>query len=288
MSILKRYTMKKRIVFIHGMFQNPESWTRWISYFEGKGYECLAPAWPYHNGTPSTLRSHIPEKLGELELDDIITPLETAILKFPEKPVVIGHSVGGLIAQLLLSRGVVNMAVAINSVAANSIVTFDWSFMKNSATIANPLAGNDPIEMDLETFKGAFANTLPESLLREEFERTATPDSRNVFRSCMSDSAKVDTDLPHRPLLLIAGEKDLICPPSLIEKERKAYTHEGSVTQYKEFPGRSHYICNEPGWEEVATYTEEWISRQVWDTEPAVPGEKNKTASTLINRDNAL
>jgi len=255
--------MKKTIIFVHGMFQNPKSWEGWINFFESKGYNCIAPAWPFHDGEPATLRNHIPEQLGDLELDDIITPIETEILKLDEKPIVIGHSVGGLIAQLLLARGVVSSAVAICSVAPNKMITFDWSFFKNAATIANPLKGNEPIPMDLETFKGAFANTLSDAQAQTEFERTATPDSRNVFRTCMTDSADIDVELPHAPLLLISASEDMICPASLIEKEQHAYTDETSITDLKEFQGRSHYICNEPGWEEVADYTSQWIDRQL-------------------------
>jgi len=255
--------MKKTIVFVHGMFQNPKSWEKWISFFESKGYECISPAWPYHEGEPVNLRNNIPESLGDLVLDDIITPLETMILKLDEKPIVIGHSVGGLIAQLLLARGTVSAAVAICSVAPNKMITFDWSFFKNAATIANPLKGNDPIPMDLETFKGAFANTLNDEEAQFEFEKTATPDSRNVFRSCMSDSANIDVELPHAPLLFLSASEDMICPASLIEKEYKAYTDENSVTDIKEFSGRSHYICNEPGLEEVASFTEGWITSQI-------------------------
>lgn len=257
--------MKKTIIFVHGMFQNPKSWTGWVNFFESKGYQCIVPAWPYHDGEPTDLRNHIPEKLGDLELDDIITPIETEILKLDEKPIVIGHSVGGLIAQLLLARGVVSSAVAICSVAPNKMITFDWSFFKNAATIANPLKGNDPIPMDLETFKGAFANTLTDQQAQVEFEKTATPDSRNVFRTCMTDSADIDVELPHAPLLLISASEDMICPASLIEKEHDAYTDESSITDLKEFEGRSHYICNEPGWEEVATYTENWIAKHLQD-----------------------
>ncbi|UKT65256.1 alpha/beta hydrolase [Pedobacter mucosus] len=262
--------MKKTIVFIHGMFQNPVSWSKWIEFFQSEGYECIAPAWPYHQGEPEALRNNIPDGLGDLVIDDIITPIETMILNLPEKPIVIGHSVGGLIAQLLLARDTVSMAVAISSVAPNSMITFDWSFFKNAATIANPLKGNDPIPMDLETFKGAFANTLAEDLAETEFEKTATPDSRNVFRSCMSSSADIDMEISHSPLLLIAGTEDLICPASLIEKQQKAYTNENSVTDIKEFAGRSHYICNEPGWEEVAEYVAHWISNHNSLTDVAV------------------
>ncbi|PWS29464.1 alpha/beta hydrolase [Pedobacter yonginense] len=254
--------MKNTIVLIHGMFQNPKSWKNWIAFFESKGYEVIAPAWPLHEGEPSVLREQVPLGLGDLELDTIITSIETLIYKLPEKPIVIGHSVGGLIVQLLVNRGLAKLGVAISSVAPNGMVTFDWSFVKNAATIANPLKGDEPIYMDEETFQGAFANTLSEAEAKLAFDETATHDSRNVFRDCMGSSAQLDVELPHVPLLFIAGEQDKICPADLNEKNAKAYTDVASVTEIQEFPNRSHFICNEPGWEEVATYINNWLDAQ--------------------------
>lgn len=154
------------------------------------------------------------------------------------------------------------MAVAICSVAPNAMVTFDWSFFKNAATIANPIKGNEPIEMDIDTFHQAFANTLSEAQAEKAYHETATHDSRNVFRNCMGSTAQIDTDLPHAPMLFIAAEEDKICPADLIEKIYKSYTDENSSTELKEFPQRSHFICNEPGWEQVAAYIENWMQQQ--------------------------
>jgi len=254
--------MKNTIVLIHGMFQNPVSWKNWISFFESKDYDVIAPAWPLHEGSPEMLRENPPIGLGELELDTIITSIETLICSLPEKPIVIGHSVGGLIAQILVNRGLAKIGVAISSVAPNAMVTFDWSFIKNAATIANPFKGDEPIYMDLETFHAAFANTLSEAQASLAYQQTATHDSRNVFRDCMGSSAHVDVDQAHAPLLFIAGEKDQICPADLNEKNAKAYSDESSVTDLKEFANKSHFICNEPGWEEVVSFIETWLSVQ--------------------------
>ncbi|RZK41822.1 MAG: alpha/beta hydrolase [Pedobacter sp.] len=254
--------MKNTIVLIHGMFQNPKSWENWVPVLEAQGYDVLTPAWPLHEGDPATLRSNPPNGLGKLELDTIITSLETFIYGLPDKPIVIGHSVGGLIAQLLVARDIAKIGVAICSVAPNAMVTFDWSFFKNAATIANPLKGDDPVYMDIETFKGAFANTLSESEVIAAFEKTATHDSRNVFRDCMSSSAKIDTDLPHAPLLFISASEDKICPAELNQKNYEAYTDKTSSTAIREFPSRSHYICNEPGWEEVVDVIVNWLATQ--------------------------
>lgn len=252
----------KTIVFIHGMFQNPKSWGNWVDFFSQRGYNCLAPAWPLHEGEPAHLRQNPPAGLGKLELNDIVSEMESLILSQGTKPIVIGHSVGGLIVQLLANRGLIALGVPIDSVAPNGMLDFDWGFFKNSMTIANPLKGDEPIYTDLETFHASFANTLSEEEVRVAFEQYATHDSRNVLRDCMGEAGKVDLDVPHVPLLFIAGEKDQIIPASLAEKNARAYTDQSSTIDFKEFSNRSHFICGEPGWQEVAEYIYNWLQKQ--------------------------
>ncbi|WP_205502031.1 alpha/beta hydrolase [Rufibacter psychrotolerans] len=249
----------KTIIFIHGMFQNPRSWEQWVTYFTERGYNCLAPAWPLHDGEPAELRANPPAGLGELGLDDIISEMETHLLNQGTKPIVIGHSVGGLLTQIFANRDMISVGVPICSVAPNGMIDFDLSFFKNSATIANPLKGDEPAYMDLETFHAAFANTLSEADVREAYERTATHDSRNVFRDCMGPSGKIDLDRPHVPLLFISAAEDKICPADLVAKNVRAYDEGTGAVALKEFPHRSHFICGEPGWEEVANYIYQWL-----------------------------
>lgn len=239
------------VILIHGMFQNPKSWDRWLAAFSGRGYDVVAPAWPFHEGDPRELRDNPPVGLGKLTFRQVIDSLEAEVRRH-EKPIVIGHSVGGLITQILLQEGLIAAGAAISSVAPNRMLDFDWGFLKNSALIANPLMGDSPIRMDATTFHGAFANSLNAEEAERAFEATATHDSRNVLRGCMGPDGQLNLDAPHAPLLLIGGEKDEIIPAHLNEKNFKAYSDAGSVTEFRVFPGRSHFICNEPGWEEVA------------------------------------
>ncbi|RYE36561.1 MAG: alpha/beta hydrolase, partial [Sphingobacteriales bacterium] len=139
----------KDIVFVHGMFQNPKSWVKWVEFLSQKGYNCIAPAWPFHKGEPAELRANPPQGLGDLSLNDIVTDIET-LARNLDRPIVIGHSVGGLMAQLLVNRDVAGIGVAIDSVAPNAMLDFDWGFLKNSAIIANPFKGNEPIYTDPE------------------------------------------------------------------------------------------------------------------------------------------
>ncbi len=247
------------VVFIHGMFQNSKSWASWQTYFEGLGFVTSAPSWPYHEGEPAELRRNIPEGLGALHLRTLVDEFATFVRAFSEKPVVVGHSVGGLIVQELARMQLLSAGVCISSVAPNRMLAFDWGFFKNSMSIANPIAGNDPFLMTAEGFHASFANTMPVESSNAAYERTATHDSRNVLRDCMMEDGKVDLELPHPPLLFIAGEKDQIVPPELIAKNAQGYSDKNSIVSFKEFPNRAHFICGEPGWEEVAAFAGNWI-----------------------------
>jgi pimeloyl-ACP methyl ester carboxylesterase len=251
--------MKSTIVFIHGMFQNPKSWDKWIGYFSRKGYNCIAPAWPLHEGEPKKLRNNPPAGLGDLELQTIVDKMEGIVSSLNGKPILIGHSVGGLIVQLLVNKGLAKIGISISSVAPNAMLAFDWGFMKNSALIANPFKGNDPFYMDMESFHGSFCNTMTIAESEAAYNETATYDSRNVLRDCMGEAGKIDVELPHAPLLFIGGEKDEIIPAELNKRNSEAYTDEVSISEFKEFANRSHYICGQPGWEEVADYIYDWI-----------------------------
>lgn len=252
-------TMKRTIVFVHGMWQNAKSWKKWIDYFEQRGYNCVAHSWPLHEGVPAELRKNVPEGLGDLVLDDVVTPIEQYLTTLNEKPIVIGHSVGGLISQILVARNLVNLGVSISPVAPNTMLTLDWPFFKNSLTVTNPFKGDEPFYMTPEVFHSVFANTLNDEQANEAFEETAVHDSRNVLRSCMGPSGHIDLDMPHVPLLLISGQEDQIIPHELVEKNSKAYKGETSEVSYKNFMNRSHFICGEPGWEEVAGHIYNWL-----------------------------
>jgi len=251
--------MKNTIVFIHGMFQNDRSWKNWSDYFEQKGYECIVKSWPLHEGDPADLRAMVPMSLGELKLQTVIDKYVTLIQSEGIQPIVIGHSVGGLIAQILVNMGLAKAGVCISSVAPNKLLSLDWGMFKNAVAIANPLKGDEPVMMDEEGFHANFCNTMTEAESNEAYEKYATHDSRNVFRDCMGEAGKIDLEMTHAPLLFIAAEKDQICPPELNQKNCNAYEDGNSVADYIEFKNRGHFICGQQGWEEIADYTHNWL-----------------------------
>jgi pimeloyl-ACP methyl ester carboxylesterase len=232
-----------------------------IEFFSTKGYNCIAPAWPLHEGEPANLRDNPPAGLGDLHLQTIVDKMEDVVTSLEERPILIGHSVGGLIVQLLVEKGLADIGVPIDSVAPNAMLAFDWGFMKNSALIANPFKGNEPFYMDLESFHASFCNTMTMEETEKAYNEFATHDSRNVLRDCMGTDGQVDVDMPHAPLLFIGGEEDQIIPFELNNRNSEAYTDEVSISEFKAFANRGHYICGQPGWEEVADYIYDWLQK---------------------------
>ncbi len=252
--------MSKTIVFIHGMFLNPKSWRHWQDFFGARGYDTIAPAWPLHDGEPADLRAHPPAGIGTLSLAEVVASMERAASAV-EDPILIGHSVGGLIVQILASRGFGSVGVPICPVAPNRMLSLDWGFFRNSAAITNPLKGDDPFPMDADGFHKNFANTMSPEASNAAFLEYGLPESRNVLRDAMGDLGKIDVDRPHIPFLFIGAEKDEIIPSHLCERNAKAYTDPTSRSDFMEFSDRGHFICGEPRWEEVATHVANWLEQ---------------------------
>jgi pimeloyl-ACP methyl ester carboxylesterase len=251
--------MTNQIVFIHGLFMNPTAWGQWIRRFEAKGFRCYAPAYPFHDGEPASLRETIDPRLGTVTFKQVLDTLTAFIATLAEKPILIGHSMGGLAVQKLIEAGSGAAGVCIDPAPPKGVSSFKWSFLRANLPTINPFKGDAPCLPSVEWFHYAFCNTMTLEETRVEYERFVVPESRNIPRTGSKNDGKIDFSKPHAPLLIIAGEKDHIIPSSLNRKNFEAYTHRGSVIDFKEFPGRTHYICGQAGWEEVADYVAEWL-----------------------------
>jgi len=249
----------KTIVFIHGLFMNPTCWDNWINYFDVKGYKCYAHAYPFHEGKPSDLRNNINPNLGKLTFGQIINSFSTFIDKLPERPILIGHSMGGLAVQKLIEMNKGVAGICIDTAPPKGIFSFKWSFLKANLPTINPFKGNSVCLPSVKWFHYAFCNTMTIEQTEIEFNKFVVPESRNIPRSSIKNDGKIDFNKPHNPLLFIAGEKDNIIPPTLNKKNFEAYKDKNSKIDFKEFGGRTHYICGQQNWEEVAKYISEWI-----------------------------
>ncbi len=249
----------KTIVFVHGLFVNPDSWAEWKTYFEAQGYKCYIPANPCHEGNPTTLRKQINPNLSKVNFEDVVMNIVKLIDTLPEKPIVIGHSLAGLVVQKLVSMDKVAAGICIDGAAPQGIVTTKWSFWKVNGSVVNPFKGNSVFEPNKKWFHYAFCNTMTREESDIVFDKYVVPESRNIPRGTLKSFAKIDFKKSHKPLLFIAGEKDHCVPASLNLKNFNAYKDTSSIKEFREFKGRGHFICGEPNWQEVADYILNWL-----------------------------
>ena len=252
----------KTIVFIHGMYMNSLCWEHWVNLCQTKGYRCLAPDWPGRDKPIEVLRKNHPDQqLGHLTLGRVLEHFADTIKTLDEKPIIIGHSMGGLAVQLLLQRDLAVAGVAIDSAPPMGVFTTKWSFLKSNWPHITPFVSqNSPIEMTFERFQYTFVNSFPLAEQRAAYERYVVPESRRIPRNSLT--ARVGFKKSHPPLLLIAGSADNIIPASLIKSNYAKYKRTSSVTDFKEFAGRTHFIIGQKNWEEVAEYILAWLNEK--------------------------
>lgn len=260
--------MSNTVVFIHGNFVSKHCWDAWVARYEARGYRCLAPAYPGRDQSVAALKRSPNEPiLSTLTIEQVIDHLANTIQALPEKPIVIGHSFGGLLTQLIVQRGLASAAVAIDSVPPPGVVTLKWSFLRSLWPVVNPfISASKPYYMPFEHFQYTFVNDLPLDEQRAAYDAQVVPESRRLGRGGLSRNARIDFTREHAPLLLIAGEQDHIMPASLNYSNFKRYRkgNAGSITEFKQFPGRAHYSViagDDTHWEEVADYALAWASR---------------------------
>ena len=253
----------RTIVFVHGMFVTPGCWDGWVGFFEERGYRCFAPPWPFHDRPPARLRREHPNvDLARLTLADLVSYHEQFVRALPEAPILIGHSMGGLLVQLLVQRGLGAAGIAIDSAPPMGVVTTKFSFLKSNFPVLNLFALRRPYLMSFQGFQYAFVGTLRPGQQVAAYDAHVVPESRRVGLGSLSRTARIDFSRPHVPLLLIAGSEDRCIPASLNRRNYAKYRDAGSTTDFREFPGRTHFIIAQDGWEEVAGCALEWISRQ--------------------------
>jgi alpha-beta hydrolase superfamily lysophospholipase len=206
-------------------------------------------------------KNHPDSRLGQLTLSRVLEHFADIIKKLNEKPIIIGHSMGGLVVQLLLQRDLAAAGVAINSAPPLGVFTTKWSFLKSNWPHITPFVSQKtPIEMTFERFQYTFVNKMPLAEQRAAYDRYVVPESRRIPRESLT--ARVDFKKPHPPLLLIAGSDDNIIPASLNKSNYARYKPTTSVTDFKEFAGRTHFIIGQKAWEEVAEYILAWLNEK--------------------------
>lgn len=255
----------KTILFVTGAFVSNSCWDDWKTYFYSKGYETHAPAWPYKDAPAAELRARRPNDtdLAHLTLDELVDHYVKIAASFPEKPIVIGHSLGGLITQILVNKDLAAAAVAIHPVPPQGVFPYEFSFLKAGWKALGFLTSLDKTYlMSFEDWQYAFVNGMPLEYQKEQYEKLTIPESKRVARGGLTSAAHVDFEKSHPPLLITAGSEDNIIPPHLNHRNFERYKKNGSVLEYREFEGRNHNVLGQPIlWKEDADYILDWIAK---------------------------
>lgn len=253
----------KTILFTTGAYVSHACWNNWKQYFESKGFTTLAPPWPGKEADAATLRRRHPDKtLAAVTMYDVVNNYVQAAESLPEQPIVIGHSFGGLFAQILLNRGLAAACVAIHAVPPQGIIPYELDFYKsNAATLGLFSSANTPFLMPFKKWQFAFTNGMNYDVQKESYYELVIPESKRAARGGLTKAAYVDFKKEHNPLLMLAGSEDQCIPAHLCKRAFKSYKSKNSVTDFL-VKKRNHYVLGAPTWQEDADYILNWLKKQ--------------------------
>jgi len=267
------------VVFVHGLWLLASSWDRWAEVFREAGYATLQPGWPDDPETVEEANAD-PDVLANKKVGQVADHYEAIIAGLERKPAVVGHSFGGLLAQILAGRGLSAATVAVDPAPFRGVLPLPFSALKaSSAVLRNPANVHRAVPLSLEQFRYGFANAVSEEEAQELYEQFAVPGpGAPVFQAAAANinpwtDAKVDIENPARgPLLITAGEKDHQVPGSISHASYKRQLHNPGITEMIEIPGRGHSLTIDSGWREVAQIALEFVERFAPAGLPAAQG----------------
>jgi len=256
------------VVFIHGAFMSAESWDPWKQRFEARGYKTVAPAWPFLDHTVDELQ-HAPDpRFGRLGIGEIVDNYAAIIRELGQPPILVGHSFGGLFVQLLLDRGVGAAGVAIDPAPPKGVLPGVNAVRASLPVILGWGSWEKVRWMPYKNFQWGWVHTLSEPEQRAAYDQHVIPTSGRLFFQALLAQLTDVTKVNYRnhlraPLLMIAGELDRTVETRMVLANFRKYARSTAVTDYREFPGRTHWICRQPGWEEVADHALDWLAKQL-------------------------
>ncbi len=261
---------KTPVVFIHGLWLLPSSWDRWAGVFADAGFAPLTPGWPDDPQTVEEAKAH-PEVFANKSIGDVADHYASVIGALDKKPAVIGHSFGGLLAQMVAGRGLSAATVAVDAAPFRGVLPLPISALRSSKPVLeNPRNKHRAIPLTFDQFHYAFANAVSEDEAKELFETYAVPaPGEPLFQAAFANinpwtEAKVDHDNVERgPMLIVSGEKDHTVPPAISEATFKRQKKNEGVTEFVQIPGRGHALTIDSGWREVADTALAFVRRFV-------------------------
>jgi pimeloyl-ACP methyl ester carboxylesterase len=258
------------VVFIHGLWLLPSSWDRWAAVFEEAGYTALTPGWPDDPDTVEEANEN-PEVFARKTVGQVADHYTAVIGGLDRKPAVIGHSFGGLLAQIVAGRGIAAVSVAVDPAPFRGVLPLPFSALKAaSGVLRNPANRHRAVPLSFEQFRYGFANAVSEEEARGLYATFAVPASGTpIFQAAAANlnpltEAKVDTTNPDRgPLLVISGERDHQVPWAIANASYKRQKRNDGVTEIVEMPNRGHALTIDSGWREVADTALAFVKRFV-------------------------
>jgi pimeloyl-ACP methyl ester carboxylesterase len=256
------------VVFIHGLWLLASSWNRWIELFEGAGFAAIAPQWPDDPESVAEANEH-PEVFARKSVGEVADHMGEVIATLDQKPIVIGHSFGGLLTQIVAGRGLSRTSVAIDPGPFRGVLPLPFSALKAaSPVILNPLNRGRAVPLTLGQFRFAFANAVSEDEAKDLYESYAVPGSGvPLFQAAFANinpwtEAKVNRRVPNRgPLLIIDGELDNTLPLSMARAAYRLQKKNSGVTEFATVPNRGHSLVIDSGWREVADIALNFVRR---------------------------
>jgi pimeloyl-ACP methyl ester carboxylesterase len=256
------------VVFIHGLWLLPSSWASWAEVFEEAGYVALTPSWPDDPETVDEARAN-PDVFAKKRLKQIADYTMSFVNALEKKPAVIGHSTGGLLAEMIAGRGLSVATVAIDPGVFRGVLPLPPSVLKGiGPLLANPLTRGRAITLTFDQFKYGWANALDEKEAKELYDRFHVAGS-GISLVQMGNAnlnpwteAKVNSKNPDRgPLLIIDGDKDHTVPWAIANAAYKRQRRNPGVTEIVKMPNRGHSLTIDRGWREVAETALTFVKR---------------------------
>ena len=253
------------IVLIHGLWLTSLSWEYWAKRYSDRGYRVIARSWPGMEGDIDALRRD-PSAITALGVTDIVEHYERIIRELDRPPILMGHSFGGLITEILLDRGLGVAGVAIDPAPVKGIFVLPFASLKSAfPALKNPFEQHRAVALTLEQFRYGFTNHLTEEQSAPIYERYAVPGPNHVlFQASLANfnphaATTVNFHNDDRPpLLLIGGGRDHTVPASVTKANYDLFRKSRAVTEYVEYPERTHWTIGQDGWETVADFALDW------------------------------
>jgi pimeloyl-ACP methyl ester carboxylesterase len=256
------------VVFVHGLWLLPSSWDRWVERFEEAGYVAVTPGWPDDPETVAEARQH-PETFAGKGISEIADYEEAIVRRLNRKPVIIGHSFGGLLTMILAGRGVAAATVAISPAPFRGVLPLPFAALRTaSVALRNPANWNRAVPLTYDQFRYSFANVVGEDEARELYLGYSVPGAGEpLFQAASANlnpwsEAKVDSTNPQRgPMLIISADADHTVPWAIANASYKKEKRNPGITDIVKMPGRGHSLTIDAGWREVADTALAFIKR---------------------------